>query len=111
MKKCKDCNKEIQDPSFNCNDCLKEIATNYDKRCPICGKKYEHSILGTNGHWTCITCGELYYKPNSRREIEKLLQDTRAREIIKKYVQMETNRTHKSVDISPSIIKKQILNH
>ena len=106
MDKCKGCEKEIQDPNFNCEDCLKELAGDYNKTCPICRRKYDTSILTTNGHWHCSVCGELYYKKNDRKQVEKLLRIAQAREIIKNYVKIEYRKTHMPVNISSYIIQQ-----
>lgn len=106
MKKCNDCNKEILDPNFNCEECLKDLAGAYNKICPVCKKLHTISILDSNGHWHCNICGELYYKQNSRNKIEKLLSNNEAREIIKKYVKNKFLKEHIAIDISPNIIEQ-----
>lgn len=105
MEKCKDCDKKFLDPEFHCEDCLKDVAEDYDKKCPVCRKIHDVKILDSDGHWHCTVCGELYYKQDSRGEIEKILSDEHARTVIRDYVKKETNRTHQAVDISPIVLK------
>ena len=103
--KCKECGKEFQDPSFNCDYCLKEIAGAYNKICPICRQLHNVNILDNKGYWHCMSCGKLYYDVNTRNEMEKLLRNTHSREIIKNYIRTKREKTNEAINISPNIIK------
>ena len=106
MEKCKDCDKAIRDSNFNCKDCLKDLAKDYDKKCPVCRTLHDVEILDSNNHWHCDLCGELYYKPFGREEIEKLLADDRDRRIFTAYVRERWQNTHQPIDINPQMIKQ-----
>ena len=106
MEKCKDCDKVVQDPNFNCEDCLKDLAKDYDKRCPVCQMLHNAKILDSNNHRHCDLCGELYYKPFGRGEIEKLLADDEHRKIFTAYVRERWQKTHQPIDINPQMIER-----
>lgn len=106
MEKCKNCAKEIQDPYFNCKDCLKDLAKDYDKKCPVCQKLHDVKILDSNNHWYCDLCGEIYYEPFRRGEIEQLLYDDEQRKIFTAYVRECWQKTHQVLGINPQIIRQ-----
>ncbi len=77
----------------------------YGKRCPICGKLYEKTIL-KNGVWDCPNCGEMYCSPEEVIEIYNLSCIGKNREILINSVQGKIKKTNQPVNISIKLLKE-----